>query len=86
MISQLPAPSPHIPAHIQPSFVNKVFSPPPFMYLLVAQTPIFLFFSMIYNSLPSLIILVPQISQIWPTEPLQVSYNSLVICLPFFFF
>lgn len=85
MISQLPAPPPHTPAHIQPSFVDKISSPPPFIYLLVVKTHSFLFFSMVHNSLLFLIILVPKFSQISPIEPLQVGYDSLAICLFFFF-
>lgn len=70
MISQQPAPPPQIPAHIEPSFVDKISSPPPFIYLLVVRTHSFLFFSIVYNSLLSLIILVPKFSQIWLMEPL----------------
>lgn len=86
MISQLPAPPPYTPAHIQPSSVDKISSPPPFIYLLIVQTHSFLFFSMVYNSLLSLTLLVPKFSQIWPMEPLQVGYDSLAICLLLFFF
>lgn len=74
----------HLPFGSQCSSVSEN-PPPPFIYLLYVWTHGLLYFSVVYNSLLNLIILVIKLSQICPVE-IASSWFSYPRCAPHLFF